>query len=460
MMPDDGQEPIFALMPAPGDVDIVVAAEIMEAGRAITRGLVTADRTTLIASQHRMFAVSEKIVPGDGRADVEIVLNAARDSSKDFICFPMDRIAVATGSHISACLLGALAGSGALPFPKEHYVETIEAAGRGVSASIKAFDMAYGQAKSETIEFAERNGDVDVAPVGVQGPKPLIARWQSLMERIGALPEPVRDMARRGAEKLVDFQDIDYADTYLGQVERSVGLDRFDQGYGFTVQLAKYLANAMAYDDVIRVADLKTRGSRFDRVRQDLGVDPGSLVQITEFMHPRAAEFCGVLPRRLGQAIEARPRLFALLDRLINRGRRVRTDAVLPFLGLYVVAGLRRWRRGSLRHHQEKAHWEAWLHRAFNCLEQDYALGVEILRCRRLIKGYSDTHSRGLSKYDRVLAGVDLVAGRHDAADWVRRLREAALADEKGHALDGALQTIRSFADTEAGNGAVENRAS
>jgi indolepyruvate ferredoxin oxidoreductase beta subunit len=46
-------------MPSPGDVDIVLAAELMEAGRAIQRGLVTPDRTTLITSTHRTLAVIE-----------------------------------------------------------------------------------------------------------------------------------------------------------------------------------------------------------------------------------------------------------------------------------------------------------------------------------------------------------------------------------------------------------------
>lgn len=76
----------------------------------------------------------------------------------------------------------------------------------------------------------------------------------------------------------------------------------------------------------------------------------------------------------------------------------------------------------------------------------NHDLAVEVIRARRLIKGYSDTHVRGLSKYDRVLEGIALVAARSDAADWARRLREAALQDEKGVALDGALATIRSFA--------------
>ena len=60
----NGPDPVFALAPASGDVDILIASELMEAGRAIMRGFVTPDRTTLIASTHRALAVSEKIVPG------------------------------------------------------------------------------------------------------------------------------------------------------------------------------------------------------------------------------------------------------------------------------------------------------------------------------------------------------------------------------------------------------------
>ena len=107
---------------------------------------------------------------------------------------------------------------------------------------------------------------------------------------------------------------------------------------------------------------------------------------------------------------------------------------------------MKRRRLGSLRHAQEVAHLEAWLAAVRGYLAQDYDLAVEVLRCRRLIKGYSDTHARGLSKFDLVMRGAALVAGRADAADWVRRLREAALLDEEGKALAGALRTIESFA--------------
>jgi indolepyruvate ferredoxin oxidoreductase beta subunit len=99
----------------------------------------------------------------------------------------------------------------------------------------------------------------------------------------------------------------------------------------------------------------------------------------------------------------------------------------------------------SLRHATETAHLENWLATALSYLPQNYDLAVEVIRCRRLIKGYSDTHARGLSKFDTVLAAIALIRHRDDAADWARRLREAALKDEEGKALEGAIGTVRSF---------------
>jgi indolepyruvate ferredoxin oxidoreductase beta subunit len=75
-------------------------------------------------------------------------------------------------------------------------------------------------------------------------------------------------------------------------------------------------------------------------------------------------------------------------------------------------------------------------------LEARYELGVETLACRRLVKGYSATHARGLSKFQRVMAAVPTLAVREDGPEWLGRLKRAALADEMGEALDGVLRTI------------------
>ena len=142
--------------------------------------------------------------------------------------------------------------------------------------------------------------------------------------------------------------------------------------------------------------------------------------------------------------------LAAFLDRRINHGRRIRTDSFAGFAALWFIGGLRRWRRRLLRHKVETAHLDRWYALALSYVPEDYALAVEILNCRRLIKGYSDTHVRAQSKFDRVLSALDLLKGRTDAADWIRRLREMALKDEKGDMLDGALKTVASLNDNTA----------
>jgi indolepyruvate ferredoxin oxidoreductase beta subunit len=202
----------------------------------------------------------------------------------------------------------------------------------------------------------------------------------------------------------------------------------------------------MSYDDVIRVADLKTRSSRRTRIESELELSPDQVLQTTEFMHPRMEEVMGMLPAGFGRWLGTRPRLVAWLDRRVNKGRRVRTYSLPWFLALYAVAGLRGLRRRSLRHAVETAHRNQWLEAATEAVAINYQLGVEILQCRRLVKGYSDTHSRGLSKFDKTLAAIKLVERREDAADWARRLREAALKDGPGKELDGVIQTIKSFA--------------
>jgi indolepyruvate ferredoxin oxidoreductase beta subunit len=201
----------------------------------------------------------------------------------------------------------------------------------------------------------------------------------------------------------------------------------------------------MAYDDVIRVADLKTRGSRFARIRTEVAARPDQLVYATEFMHPRMEEVCGTLPAGLGQWIESSPRLMAFLRRFVDHGRRVNTGTIGWFLVLYVLAGWKGSRRGTLRHRREMAHMQAWLDQAQAVAPRDPALAVEILEARRLVKGYSDTHDAGEGRFSRLMAMAKRLDGRPDAADWMRRLRQAAVTDAEGKALGDTIKTVESF---------------
>ncbi|MDR3466883.1 MAG: indolepyruvate oxidoreductase subunit beta family protein [Xanthobacteraceae bacterium] len=445
--PRDGVPPVLSLMPTPGDVDVVMAAELMEAGRSVLRGLVTPDRTTLIASTHRAYAVAEKERPGDGTGDPVVVADATDFAARRVIAFDMEQLAVKNGSMISAAMLGALAASDALPFARSAYETVVGAGAKGASASLKAFAAAYDRTRSAPREAPRPPTPKRLDALPSHAGHPELDR---LVARIrGEFPAEAQSLLFAGVKRAVDFQDVAYANEYLDRVGSLAALDRAhggqDRHFALTCEAAKYVAVAMAYDDVIRVADIKVRASRFARLRNEIGAKPDQIVHSTEYLHPRAEEVCGALPAGLGAFIEARPALYGALDRFVNRGRRIDVRRLGGFLQLYLVSGLRTMRRGNLRHGREVAHREAWLARAIEVLPKNYDLAVEVLRCRRLVKGYSDTHSRGLSKFDRVMAMVPKLAGRDDGAQWLERLKRAALMDEAGTALDGAIKTVETL---------------
>jgi indolepyruvate ferredoxin oxidoreductase beta subunit len=353
----------------------------------------------------------------------------------------MAAIAEQSESVISAALFGALAASGALPFPRAAYESTIREAGLGVDASLRAFGGAYDAAVAELKSpspapraSAPIKEFPELRPIGDAG-------FDALVERARKLPEPVHGMVAAGLARVVDFQDVAYGREYLDRIDAFAEMSANE----LTSAAAKQIARAMAYDDVIRVADLKTRDSRFARVRAEVAAKPDQIVYATEFMHPRMEEVCGTLPAGLGLWIESSPRVLSVLRRLVDHGRRVRTGTIGWFLMLYLLAGLRRFRRGTLRHRREQAHIGAWLERACAAARRDIALAVEILEARRLVKGYSDTHDAGEGRFSRLMAMAEKLEGRADAADWMRRLRQAALADAEGRALDDTIKTIESF---------------
>lgn len=437
-----GRQPALALMPTPGDVDLVIAAELMEGGRAIQRGLVTPDRTTLISSSHRAYAVLEKSAPGNGIVDGNKVIDIGKRAAKRFLCFDLQSLAEQGGSVISASLFGAVAGSGALPFSREDFEATIESGGKGVKASLKAFALAYDVAQNapETPDAIDTAPPQRAVPDTAKHPR-VKALLDDIRQNFAPAAQP---MLVAGLQRTMEFQDLAYGKEYL---EHMRGIHALDKQYGgegknwaLTTAAARYVAVAMAYDDVIRVADLKTRASRFDRVRDEVRAKPDQLVYTTEYMHPRLEEICGTMPTFLGERIENSESLKRWLQPLFRKGRFLNSTSLTGFLMLYGLAGMRRFRRTTLRHKIEMQGFQEWLNLILQTAPNDYDLAVEVVNCRRLVKGYSDTHARGQSKYQKLIRAARNLSGQNNAAERLRTLRNAALADEKGSQLDALLE--------------------
>src|SRR5258708_11449859 len=125
-----GREPVLSLTPSPRNVDIMVASELVEAGRAMQNGYVNPERTTLIASTHRIYATVEKMQMADGRYDSDKVLAAGQQLAKKAVLFDMRKLAQESGTVINAVLFGAMAGSGVLPLRREACEAAIRKGGR------------------------------------------------------------------------------------------------------------------------------------------------------------------------------------------------------------------------------------------------------------------------------------------------------------------------------------------
>jgi indolepyruvate ferredoxin oxidoreductase, beta subunit len=423
LFPAGGPEPILALMPIPGEVDVVIGSELMEAGRAVQRGLVTPDRTAFIASTHRVYSMSERTAMGDARADSAKLLAACAESARQFVHADFAQVAEEAGSVISAALFGGLARSAALPFERAQFEAAIHRGGLGVEASLRAFALGFERAAKPTESPATPSG---------QEPGPKLA---GLVARIEAgFAEEARSVLKAGIVRLADYQDERYAARYLHL------LQPLHANGALLQEAARQLALWMSYEDAIRVADLKIRATRFERVRQEVRVASGQLLQIDEFLHPGVEEIADILPAALGRFLLRTNPAQRMVKAFTGEGKIVRTTSLAGFLQLYFLAMLRPLRRRSLRFQEEHCKIERWLAMLQELAHEDSALALEFAKCPTLIKGYGATRAAGTRNYDAIVAIIPKLRGRPGAPGIVRKLREAALADENGTLLAEALK--------------------
>jgi indolepyruvate ferredoxin oxidoreductase alpha subunit len=435
----DRRRPILALAPGVGDVDLVIASELMEAGRAIMGGYVTPDRTTTIASTSRSYLVTEKIAMGDGRYDHQRLVTAVEKNSKRTLLLDLEGIARSNGAMINAVMLGTIAATGALPIPAEAFEAAIRADGKAVEANLRGFRAGFeaGQAGSQRrVEPGKRR----------HAPSSDLA---DLENEIAAMPEAARAFATEGVRRLAAYQDLAYARLYLDRLKPIGEADATARAGGkLLAETARHLAVRMSYEDVIRVAQVKIDPARFARIARDMSVKPEQTFTVTEFLKPGVEEFCSVLPPWLAR------RILGLAERYPRFGcahlaMAVNTASIFGYLRFHILAKLRGFRPKTFRYQEEQRAIEAWLRLIVQGAALSGELALEIAECARLIKGYGDTHKRGSGNYRLIASQVieptlaGLVPARQ-AVDAVVNARTAALLDPEGEALSKCLADLAS----------------
>lgn len=426
------KQPVMCLNPMPGQVDVMIASEFVEAGRAIANGYVSPDRTLLIASTHRVYAVAEKSAMGDGRYDTGKLFRAAKDHAKQTVLFDMDQAAKDAGSILNAVLLGALAGAGALPIPPEAFEAGIRAEGKAVDSNLAGyrFGLAHGRGELEQRALQQAATSTSAVP---------------MTERIIRLPDTAHRLASEGVRRLVDYQDEAYARLYLDRLEKIAALG----DDVLTAEVARHLALRMSFEDVIRVAQLKLKPERFAAIERETRIKPGQPYAVAEFLKPGIEEIASLLPPALARSILDVSGKRGWSKRL-HLGMTVQSNRIGGYLKLRLLAGLRSWRPRSYRYAQEQDRIGDWLDLITRAAKKDIALAREIAECARLVKGYGDTFKRGADNFALIRERMILPAleGRialTQAVDAVIQARTAALADPEGNSL---ASTLAAFEDS------------
>ena len=425
------RDAVLLLMPLPGEVDVVISSELMEAGRAIQRGLVTPDRTMLLSSSNRVYSMDERMSMGDGRTNSAAILETCGQSAKRFLYADFAAIAEKERSVISAALFGGLAASGSLPFERSDFEEAIRRGGVGVDASLATFAAGFDAVQPGAAPAVEK-------PATVTETGPRLAALRARVE--SEFPAEAHDILIEGLKRLADYQDEAYAKRFLDRLAPINAADHCP----FTLlrETARYLALWMSYEDAVRVADLKIRRTRFDRVREEVRLESSQVLHINEYLHPGVQEIADIAPAGIGRFLLRSKWAGAVVKWFTGDGRIVQTTSLSGYLQLYFLASLRPLRPRSLRFVEEQPKIDTWLKDIPSLAAQDYALAVEFAECPRVLKGYGETYALGLRNFNAIMAAVPRLKGAPNAAARLKELREAALADERGQKLSEALEEV------------------
>ena len=251
------------------------------------------------------------------------------------------------------------------------------------------------------------------------------------------LPDAAAAAVSDGIHLLMDYQGARYAQLYVDRLQRFVRRSNVDAAA--LCRIAQLLAARMAYEDPIRIAQLRL--AELEAGRAIRGRDGDDLRRF------RLDELIGVLPQALADSLLTG---FEQIGWLGRRRLKVRfsTRSRLAVRRLRMMAGLRRWRLQSVRYAEERVWAERWLHMIARALDKQPAAASAVIETATMIQGQGDGYRQGLADWHAIIDGLvkptfDGVLPISDLADAIAEARAAAMPDPRQAALKRAIAQIR-----------------
>jgi indolepyruvate ferredoxin oxidoreductase, beta subunit len=420
-------EPVFSLYPGAGDVDLVVALEPTEAGRALERGYIT-HQTTVVSNVARIYSTAEKIVAGNGIVPVAHIFESLGRATNCLIAIDPSE---SPGSHVNALIFGAMLGSGVLPLTAADGHAAIKSKGLAVATSLAGFDAGWsaaaagGRARADSQEenaTPQGAGQSGLVPPGYELPP------AGFEQTLAVYPHKLQPLLGHALARLVDYQDEAYASRYLARLERVLAADRQTEGHAHAFKLsgevARRLAAWMAYEDVIRVAQLKTRPGRLARIRREIGAGAAEPLTVTDFLSPSRNELLNLLPPSLARLLPGGngETGFAL-------SLSWPTSSPLGYGLLKLLAALKRLRPRSQSFATEQAAIDTWLDAVVITAGFDYELACQVAELAAWARGYGQVRADGLACLQELFTGwaarleADRAAVRSSVVSLLFKLR-------------------------------------
>jgi uncharacterized protein DUF6537 len=260
------------------------------------------------------------------------------------------------------------------------------------------------------------------------------------------LPEGIASIVSEGIHVLIDYQGATYARLYVDRLRRFIGKGMAPATFG---EMARLMTSRMAYEDAIRIAQLKLFEYR----------DSDGRIASREDKKFRFDELVDALPE-----VAADP-VLTVLDYLGWKRRRVSipfsTKNRFGIRRLKIEAWLRRWRMFSIRYGEERLWVERWLHMVARSLVKQPGATAAVVETATMVQGFGDVYRQGLADWHTIVDGLvkptfDGVLPLTDLAGAIAEARAAAMPDPRQAALKRAIAQIRAKATAPDDSAAAE----
>ena len=460
------RRPVFGLNPLPGRLDLLVSSELLETARQISLGLCSADRTLLISASNRALTTHEKMQMGDGRMDDAALLQLLQQHSHASHVLDMVALTRQAGTVVSAVMLGCIAASSALPLRREDFEFAVHEGtakkhqSASQQASLRGFALAWDaiHAQSSQSKFV----DAVLTSAAPSSSLPSANSSSLSSELATTFPPAMHEVLGLGVARLMDYQGAAYVSLYtqrLREVLASEKRNGFDRACAVTKETARWLALWMAFDDIVRVADLKSRASRWQRVRTEVKAKADDVLKVYDHFKPGVPEFAALLPKVLALPLLRWDRQRSAQGLIpLALPIKIGSHSVFGMVMLRVLASFKWLRVLGNRYYEEQAMIDDWLKAVVRGAQEDVNLGLALAQCGQLIKGYGTTNERGRDNLLHILRHLaphdvsvdssartaetsrDLQEHLQKRISAINDARQAALRDAGGIALDQALR--------------------